>query len=97
AHHRLSPARLGHLAPALLGLSDPGHSLRQMRHRAGAGSATAGDLARGCELRPAGQPAGASSDVEAYDLPEMRRQGRARDRHLRYVLRIVVVLRALLL
>ncbi len=97
AHHRLSAARLGHFTPALLGLPDPGHSLRQMRHRAGAGTTTAGDLARGCELRPAGQSAGASSDLEAHDLPRMRRQGRARDRHVRYVLRIVVVFRALLL
>ena len=30
-------ARLGHFAPALLGLSDPGHPLRALRHRPGAG------------------------------------------------------------
>ena len=30
-------ARLGHLAPALLGLPDPDHSLRGLRRRAGAG------------------------------------------------------------
>ena len=33
---QLSPARLGHLAPALLGLPDPGDPLRRMRRRAGA-------------------------------------------------------------
>ena len=65
-HDRLSPARLGRFAPALLGLPDPGHPLRHLRHRAGAGKRPAGDLARGCELRPAGQSAGASSDLEAH-------------------------------
>ena len=39
-------ARLGHLAPALLGLPDPHHSLRAMRRRAGAGQRSAGDAAR---------------------------------------------------
>ena len=35
-HDRLSPARLAALAPALLGLPDPGRPLRGVRHRAGA-------------------------------------------------------------
>ena len=34
---QLPPARLGHLAPALLGLPDPGHPLRDLRRGAGAG------------------------------------------------------------
>ena len=34
------PARLGHLAPALLGLPDPDHPLRRLRRRAGAGRRT---------------------------------------------------------
>ena len=34
---QLPPARLGHLAPALLGLPDPDHPLREVRRRAGAG------------------------------------------------------------
>ena len=42
-HHRLSPARLGRVAPALLGLPHPGHPLRRLRHRAGAGEGSAGD------------------------------------------------------
>ena len=33
---QLPPARLGHLAPALLGLPDSGHPLRRLRRRAGA-------------------------------------------------------------
>ena len=37
AADQLPPARLGHLAPALLGLPDPGDPLRELRRRAGAG------------------------------------------------------------
>ena len=37
---QLPPARLGHFAPALLGLPDPGHPLRHLRHGAGARSRT---------------------------------------------------------
>ena len=37
AQGELPPARLGHLAPALLGLSDPRHPLQDVRRRAGAG------------------------------------------------------------
>ncbi len=36
AQGQLSLERLGHLAPALLGLPDPGHPLRGLRRRAGA-------------------------------------------------------------
>ena len=36
AQGEFPPARLGHLAPALLGLPDPGHPLRGLRHRSGA-------------------------------------------------------------
>ena len=39
------PARLGHLAPALLGLPDPDHPLRQLRRRAGARRPAAGGAA----------------------------------------------------
>ena len=40
AQGQLPPARLGHLAPALLGLPDPGDPLRGVRRRAGAGRPT---------------------------------------------------------
>ena len=36
AQSQFPPARLGPVAPALLGLPDPGHPLRGVRHRAGA-------------------------------------------------------------
>ena len=58
---------------------------------------SAGRAARGCQLRPAGQPARPSSDLEARRLPALRRPGRARDRHVRHLLRIVLVFPALLL
>ena len=40
------PARLGHFAPALLGLPDPDHPLRQLRRRAGARQGPAGASCR---------------------------------------------------
>ena len=69
------PARLGHFAPALLGLPDPGDPLPEMRRGAGAGQGFAGRAARGCQLRQARQRARPSSDLEARHLPAMRRQG----------------------
>ena len=49
----LSPARLVHLAPALLGSADPDHLLRRVRPAAGAGGGSAGDAAghRGLQAR----------------------------------------------
>ena len=69
----ISPARLGHLAAALLGLSDPDDPLPDLRHRAGAGEGSAGEASRRCELRQAGQSARPASDLEACHLPELRR------------------------
>ena len=45
APSQFPPARLGHFAPALLGLPDPGDPLRALRHRAGAGERSARDVA----------------------------------------------------
>ena len=56
AHDRLSPARLGRFAPALLGLPDPGHPLRGLRHRAGAGERSAGDVAEDVSFDLPGNP-----------------------------------------
>ena len=89
------PARLGHFAAALLGLPDPGHPLRDMRHRAGAGKGLAGDAAGRRHLRPARQSARPSSDLEERRLPAMRRAGAARDRHHGHLRRLVLVFRAL--
>ena len=70
------PARLGHFAAALLGLPDPDHPLRQVRRGAGAGKGSAGDAAGRRHLRPAGQSARSSSDLEARELSAMRRPAR---------------------
>ena len=43
---QLSSARLGHLAPALLGLPDSDHSLRQMRRGSGTGERSSGNASR---------------------------------------------------
>ena len=66
------PARLGNFTPALLGLPDPDHSLRCLRHRAGAGARAARDAAGGRRIRSAGQSARPPSDLEARGLPAMR-------------------------
>ena len=97
AQGELPSARLGRVAPALLGLPDPGHPLQVMRHRSGAEDGSAGHAARGCHLRQAGQSARASSDLEACRVPHLRRPAAARDRHLRHLRRFILVLRALLL
>ena len=89
------PARLGHFAPALLGLPDPGDPLPEMRRGAGAGQRPAGGAAGGRHLRQARQRARPSSDLEARRLPEMRRQGAARNRHHGHLRGFVLVFRAL--
>ncbi len=92
---QLSPARLGHFAPALLGLPDPDHPLREMRRGAGAGRRSAGRTAARCHLRRAGQSARPPSDLETCHLPAMRRPGPARDGHDGHVRRFVLVFSAL--
>ena len=66
AHGPLSPARLARVAAALLGLSDPRHPLRILRHRPGERERFADRAARRCSLRSSGQSARTSSDVEAH-------------------------------
>ena len=68
-----------HLAPALLGLPDPRHPLREVRHRAGAGRGPARRAAGGRHLRQARQPARPPSDLEARQVPEVRRRRRVRE------------------
>ena len=93
----LSPSRLGRLAPALLGLPDPGDPLRALRRRPGAARAAARHPARGRRLRRPRQPARPAPDLEARRVPVLRRPGLARDRHLRHLRRELLVLRPLLL
>ena len=95
AQGAVPPARLADLAPALLGLPDPGHPLRLLRRGAGAGSAAAGRTADRRHLRQAGQSARPSSDLEACRLPAMRQAGAARHRHDGHVRRFVLVFRPL--
>ena len=83
----LAAARLGRQPPALLGLPDPGDPLRRLRRGAGAGRSVAGDTAGRRDVRPAGQSARPSPDLEARGLPALRQAGAARDRHLRHVRR----------
>ena len=58
-------------------------------------SGPAGGAAGGCDLRQARQRARPSSDLEARHLPEMRRQGAARNRHDGHLCRFGMVFRAL--
>ncbi len=59
------------------------------------GLGAADRAARRPDVRQARQPARPSPDVEAHDLPEMRRRGGARHRHDGHVRGFVVVFRAL--
>ena len=90
-HDGLAAARLGRLAPALLGDADPDRPLREMRRGGGAEGPAPGRAARGYRLRDARQSAGAPSDLEACRLPVLRRRGGARDRHARHLRRFLLV------
>ena len=97
AGRELPPARLGLLAPALLGLPDPGRLLRRVRDRAGARGRAAGAPARDRRLPAAGEAAaGAGRGLGARPLPALRRRRPARGRHDGHVRRLVLVLPALL-
>jgi leucyl-tRNA synthetase len=76
AQGQFPPARLGHFAPALLGLPDPGHPLRRLRRRAGAEEGPAGQAARRRHLRQARQPARPSSDLAHVACPQCGKDAR---------------------
>ena len=94
-HDAVPPARLAGVAPALLGLPDPGDPLRQVRHRAGAGEGPAGGAAGRRHLRQAGQSARPPSDLEARRLPELRRPARRETDTFDTFVEFELVLRAL--
>ena len=73
----LSPARLGHLAPALLGLPDPDRPLREVRRRAGARRPAAGRAARRLRARRQRQSAQQARRFREHDVPEVRRPRRS--------------------
>ena len=84
---------LGHLAPALLGHADSGGALPDVRRGAAGRRSAAGDAAARRPVHRAGPvAASATRRVPAHDLPEVRRAGRARDRHDGHLRRFVVVL-----
>ena len=95
---QLPAARLGVLAPALLGRADPAHPLPERRRRAGARGAAAGAAARRRALRADRHgrvAAGGDRQLRQHDLPEVRRPGEARDQHDAAVGGLVLVLPAL--
>ena len=93
---QLPPARLAALAPALLGLPDPGHPLRALRDRPRARGPAPGPAARRRRLRPQGPlAAGRGRGLGQRELPVVRRPGAARDRHHGHLRRLVLVLHAL--
>ncbi len=90
---QLPAARLAPLAPALLGLPDPGHPLRRLWDRPGPGVGAAGRPAGGRRL-PAERPLAARGrrGVGERSVPRLRGAGETRDRHDGHVRRLVLVL-----
>ena len=94
---QLSPARLAHLPPALLGLPDPDRLLRRLRDGPGPRVRPAGQAARRRGL-PAARPlaAGRRRGLGDDHLPALRRPGAPRDRHDGHLRGLQLVLPALL-
>ena len=93
----LPAARLADLAPALLGLPDPGRLLRALRRRAGARRGAAGAAARGVGVSAQGPLAARHRrGVGGREVPVLRRRGQARDRHAGHLRRLLLVLHPLL-
>ncbi len=94
----VAPARLGHFAPALLGLPDTYYSLRRS-----CGDVPVPDkdlpvvLPEDCVPDGSGNPLNKRADFVNCVLPEVRPAGAARDRHHGHLRGFVLVLRALLL
>ena len=92
-----SAARLGHLAPALLGLPDPGDPLRRPAARC---RCRVADLPVKLpeDVRLRRSPATRSTGIPTWKrrrLPALRRPGAARNRHDGHVRRFVLVFRPL--
>ena len=89
------PARLGRLAPALLGHADPDHPLRRVRRRPVPERDLPVVLPEDCVPDGSGNPLNKRPDFLERRVPEVRQAGAARDGHAGHVRRLVVVLHAL--
>ena len=83
---------LGRIASALLGRADSHHLLRQVRHGAGSGKRPAGGAAHRRQVRGYRFADQEDARVLPDQLPRLRRRCDPRDRHLRYVYGIFLVL-----
>ncbi len=92
----VAPARLGHLAPALLGLPDSDHPLRRLRRRAGARPPAAGGAARESAFPTAPATRSTATRISCAAPARNAASRPARDRHHGHLRRFVLVLRALL-
>ncbi len=96
AQGELPPARLGHLAPALLGLPDPGHPLRRIAASCRCRTTTCRSRCR--TTSPSTSPATRSTITRPGSMSparNLRQAGRPRDRHHGHLRRFVLVFRAL--
>ena len=89
------PARLGHFAAALLGLSDPGHPLRKCGIVPVPEKDLPVTLPEDVTFDRPGNPLDHHPTWKNVNLPAMRRPGTARNRYPRHLRRIVLVFRAL--
>ena len=92
---QLPAARLGHFAPALLGLPDPDHPLRGLRRRAGARQDLPVKLPDDVTFDQPGNPLDRHPTWKHVACPHCGGPAPARDRHVGHVRRFVLVLRAL--
>ena len=93
----VAPARLGHQPSALLGHTDPDHSLPGLWRRAGARKGLARRAARRPGARRQRQPVAQERGVSPCRLPAVRRAVPARNRHDGHIRRFGLVLHALCL
>ena len=98
AQGQLPAARLAAVAPALLGLPDPGRLLPRLRHPCPCPttSCRCWRPTTSSSGRPASRRCSYHEGFLHTTCPDVRRPGRARDRHHGHVRRLVLVLPALL-
>ena len=92
---QVPPARLGPQPPALLGLPDPGHPLRGLRHRAERRENLPVRLPDDATFDRPGNPLERHPTWAQVACPACGGAGAARDRHDGHLRRLVLVLRPL--